>query len=84
MSAPQILRQAAETIEARSRLRDQEGERSMCKTVAAFNALTGNSLSETDGWVFMALVKLARSQHGQDPDNFVDCCAYAALAGESM
>lgn len=82
-SAPELLRRAAGIIEERAAKRDQDGERSMAKTVAAFNDLTGNKLSVTDGWVFMAIVKLARSQHGLDLDNFVDGAAFIALAGES-
>lgn len=60
------------------------GERSMAKTVAAFNAITGKSLTETEGWTFMELLKIARSfQGGFKQDNFEDRVAYAALAGEA-
>ena len=61
-----------------------EGERSMGKTVAAFNALTGHDLTEQQGWQFMELLKIARSNQGAyRADCFVDGAAYAALAGEA-
>lgn len=84
-TAPAILRAAAETIEARAVERDQpSGERSMGRTVAAFNALTGHQLSERDGWLFMVTLKMARActtPAGQ-ADDYVDLAAYSALAGE--
>jgi hypothetical protein len=83
MTAANILRTAADTIEARGRLRDSGKERSMARTVATFNALTGHALTETQGWTFMLLLKLAREQSGHDPDNWIDATAYAALAAES-
>ena len=83
MKPEQVLRTAADTIEARAALRDRGQERSMARTVKAFNALTGHELSETDGWVFMVMLKLGREQSGHDPDNFVDGTAFMALAGES-
>lgn len=61
-----------------------EGERSMAKTVAMFNKLTDNSLSEEDGWMFMVLLKVVRSQQGNyREDNYADGAAYMALAGET-
>lgn len=60
------------------------GERSMEKTVIAFNALTGHNLTEEQGWLFMETLKLARSQQGQfKRDNYEDAVAYAALRGEA-
>jgi hypothetical protein len=61
-----------------------KGERSMGKTVVAFNALTGHNLTEQQGWQFMELLKIARSNQGKyRADCFVDGAAYAALAGEA-
>lgn len=82
MTAAQILRTAADTIEARGRVRDSGQERSMKKTIDTFNALTGHRLTEEQGWQFMVLLKLARQQSAHDPDNYIDASAYAALAGE--
>lgn len=86
MSAPDVLRTAAETIEARAAERDKpEGERSMARVVQGFNALSGHKLSETDGWLFMAVLKIGRHYGGSryQPDDFVDLSAYGALAGEA-
>jgi hypothetical protein len=60
-----------------------EGERSMARCVAAFNALTGHQLTEREGWMFMAMLKASRAQAGAlNLDDYVDGAAYFALAGE--
>jgi len=84
-NAPQILANAINCIGNRAQERDQpNGERSMTKAVNSFNALTGHKLTEREGWVFMAILKLSRSQAGRHQlDDYVDGCAYIALAGES-
>lgn len=87
MSASEILRAAAATIDQRGTERDQPGgERSMSRTVAAFNALTGHQLSERDGWLFMVALKAARATATPvgRPDDYLDGAAYFALAGESV
>lgn len=83
-SAQNVLELAAYGIVSQGNLRDMaSGERSMRRTVAAFNALTGNALSERDGWLFMAVVKAARSVYGaHNADDYQDGAAYFALAGE--
>ena len=61
-----------------------EGERSMGATVDAFHAVTGVSMTEEQGWLFMALLKAVRSQHGAyRADSYEDGAAYFALAGEA-
>lgn len=84
-SATAILRRAADLIDERAHERDRPGgERSMAATVAAFNAIYGADLSETQGWVFMALLKMARSAGGAyKADDYEDLTAYSALAAES-
>ncbi len=60
------------------------GERSMAKTVAAFDAIHGLGMTEVQGWQFMELLKIVRSSQGEFKlDTFVDGAAYAALAGEA-
>ena len=60
-----------------------QGERSMGRTVEAFNAITGHKLSEEQGWLFMSCLKLVRSQQGKYKfDNYADLTAYASLMGE--
>lgn len=84
MPAADLLRDAAKAIDDRAALRDQPGgERSMSRTVAAFNTLTGHSLSELDGWRFMCVLKMARAAGGAfHLDDWTDLSGYGALAGE--
>lgn len=84
--ADEILQIAEETIAQRGVMYDSTGqqqERSMGKVVTMFNALTGHELTIEQGWKFMCLLKLARSEQGEfSLDSFIDLAAYAALAGE--
>ena len=86
MRADQIISTAIQTIEDRSVNYDccENGERSMDTIIPAFNALTGHMLTRQQGYLFMILLKAARSQQGADKlDNWVDMAAYAGLAGEA-
>lgn len=85
VDAPGLLHEAADAIASRAALRDcPNGERSMARCVAAFNAITGRDLSEVEGWHFMELLKLARATAGgHNLDDHTDRAAYAALAGEA-
>lgn len=81
--------QAAIDIQAeRAKEYDQpEGERSMGRTVAAFNAITGHNLSEADGWLMLQILKDVRQW--QNPNKFhedsaLDCVAYASLKAEAL
>lgn len=86
MDAIEILHSAEICIGDRAASRDlPDGERSMARTVAAFNAFTGRQLSERDGWLFMCCLKAAweATPGGRhNPDDCVDLSAYAALMGE--
>lgn len=84
-TATDILEAAASDIVQRGKLRDKStGERSMARTVAAFNALHGTALTDVQGWQFMALLKLARATGGRHhADDYQDGAAYIALAGEA-
>lgn len=57
----------------------------MQRTVTAFNAITGHSLSEADGWLLMQVLKDVRDRQRTDPhkDSLEDCIAYAALKAEA-
>ena len=83
-AASDILLCAADCITERAAQRDKpDGERSMARAVASFNALTEHRLSERDGWLFMAILKAARAQGSlHHIDDYVDMAAYSALAGE--
>ena len=85
IAAKDILNNAAAEMQDRAASRDTpEGERSMGRCVKAFNAMFGTELTETQGWQFMELLKMARSAGGAFRlDDFTDGVAYAALAGES-
>lgn len=86
MKAPEILTRSAEIMAERAKQYDSpEGERSMGKAVAAFNAVTGQSLSEANGWLLMALLKMVRDNTTDKPheDSINDLVAYGALYGEA-
>ena len=88
MKAPEALEKAAQHMRDRAATYDKpEGERSMAKTVAAFNAITGKFLSVAEGWLFMAVLKQVRVfQNPAKPhqDSLEDGVAYAALLAEEM
>ena len=82
-----FLDEASNTLRARAQLRDAttSGERSMAKTVAIFNAWTGSSMTEDDGWRFMIALKQAREVQGfYNRDDYVDGSAYFSLLGENQ
>lgn len=85
--ANQIVQAALQHMEDRAVTYDnQGGERSIGKTVAAFNAVTGDGNMDTEerGWLFMLLLKAVRSQQGSFKlDNYEDLAAYAGLMGEA-
>jgi len=85
MNAPEFLAQAAAEMADRARTYDQpQGERSMAKTVAMFNAAEGLALTEAQGWRFMVCLKYARATQGEHrDDNYTDGVAYFGLAGEA-
>ena len=64
-----------------------EGERSAAQTVTAFNAITGRDLTESEGWLFLQLLKDVRqwSNVGKfHADSAIDSVGYAALKGEAL
>ena len=82
-----FLAKAAALIAQRGQQYDQlEGERSMGKTVTAFNAITGMSLTESEGWLLVQLLKDVRqwSTPNYHQDSAEDCVAYAALKAEAL
>ena len=83
--AHEFLEKGGGHMKDRASQRDAEdGERSMKRCVEAFNALEGTTLTETQGWKFMVMLKMARSVSGDfTADDYEDMAAYAGLAGES-
>ncbi len=85
-TAGDFLRDAGATMDERAKEYDQPGgERNMAATVVAFNAITGLALSESQGWLFMELLKARRdfATPGGHADSQRDRVAYAALAAEA-
>lgn len=84
--AQDILVAAADAITSRASSRDlEDGERTMGRCVATFNAWRNRSgpVTEAEGWIFMALLKLCRANAGSHHlDDYVDAAGYIALAGE--
>lgn len=81
-----FLEEASTVMKQRAALRDKpEGERSMAAIVNTFNALTGNHLTEAEGWEFMILLKMVRGRQGNyNRDDYVDMAAYSGLLGECV
>ena len=87
MSAVELLESAKAHLKDRAATYDKlDGERSIGAAVDAFRAVTGDGLmnSAERGWLFMALLKMVRSQQGgYRADNYEDGAAYFALMGEA-
>lgn len=85
MKANEILNNAAELIDQRGKERDKDdGERSMARCVKSFNEMTGNNLTETQGWQFMMFLKMARMEGGAFKfDDYEDNVSYSGLMAES-
>lgn len=85
--APALLDEAARIMEERGKQYDQSGgERSMGKVVAAFNIVTGQDLTEVEGWYLMELLKDVRffsNTETPHADSLTDKIAYAALKAEA-
>lgn len=86
MNAIDFLDAAAAHMGQRAQTYDSPtGERSMGAAIDAFNSITGQSLSESDGWLLMVCLKLVRMHQraGFHQDSAEDAVAYAALLGEA-
>lgn len=85
-TAPEFLHRAATIMEERGKQYDKPGgERSMGKTVAAFNAITGRDLTEAEGWLLLETLKNVRlwQKPGFHQDSADDGVAYSALKAEA-
>lgn len=86
VKAQDLLHRAASLMDERGKQYDQRsGERSMQATVMAFNAISGHCLTEADGFLLMAILKMVRDQSREKPhrDSLDDLVAYASLYGEA-
>lgn len=84
-NAADFLQAGIEHMKDRASTYDKpEGERSMGRTVAMFNAVTDLGMSEEQGWLFLLCLKAVRSQQGAyRADNYEDGAAYFGLMGET-
>jgi len=85
--AVDYLDKSKSLMEERGKTYDNSNkERSMAATVKAFNAITGNSLTESEGWEFMLILKQVRQFSNPDfhRDSAEDSVAYSALLAESL
>jgi hypothetical protein len=85
-TAEQFLSQAADLLIERGKQYDKPGgERSMGSTVKAFNAITNKTLSESEGWLFMSILKRVRQFQGPyHKDSAEDSVSYSALEAEAL
>lgn len=87
-TAPEFLDKASALMRQRGEQYDKpEGERSMGVCVKAFNTITGQNLTESEGWLLLQILKDVRQW--QNPGNYhadsaEDCIAYAALKAEAL
>lgn len=87
MKSTEFLQAAIEVQAERGKQYDKpSGERSMAATVSAFNCITGSMLEESDGWMFLGLLKLVRQAQNPEKyhhDSALDFVAYASLYAEA-
>jgi hypothetical protein len=86
ITSDQLLNKARAIMVQRGAQYDKPGgERSMSATVEAYNAITGQEMSEANGWLLMALLKMVRDNQRPAPnvDSIEDLVAYASLYGEA-
>ena len=87
MKSTEFLQSAMDVQKERGEQYDKpSGERSMAATVSAFNCITGYTLEEADGWMFMGLLKLVRQAQNAEKyhhDSALDFVAYASLYAEA-
>lgn len=87
MKSTEFLQAAMDVQAERGKQYDKpSGERSMAATISAFNCITGSMLEESDGWMFLALLKLVRQSQNPEQyhhDSALDFVAYASLYAEA-
>lgn len=88
--ASAFLKEADKIMIERGKVYDKgdelEKERSMNKTVIAFKAITGKELTDSEGWLFMLLLKQVRQWSVKEyhEDSAIDSVSYSALLAESL
>lgn len=83
----ELIEEIIETLISRGEEYDSAaGERSMGKAVAAFAHITGQDLSEAEGWLLLQLLKDVRqwSKDSYHHDSALDCIGYSLLKAEAL
>jgi len=86
MKVETLLQNALDLLAERGKQYDSpSGERSMGRTIAAFNAITGRELTEAEGMLILALLKMVRDRQREKGhvDSCEDLIAYCALYAEA-
>lgn len=85
-SSEYFLQRAIDLQKERGKEYDNGQERSMGKIVEVFNIITGKNISESEGWLFMQILKDVRQWTKPDyhADSAEDCVSYAALKAEAL
>lgn len=88
MKSTDFLQSAIDVQAERGKQYDSpEGERSMGRTMAAFNAITGRDLAEAEGWLLLQILKDVRQWQNPEQyhhDSALDGVAYASLKAEAL
>lgn len=87
ISSETFLMEALRLQKERGEEYDQEGgERSMAKTVEIFNVYKDLDLKESDGWLFMEILKNVRQLSKEEfhEDSASDGVAYSSLKAEAQ
>lgn len=85
-TASDFLKIAQSILDQRGKQYDKpKGERSMAATVNAFNAITGQSITESHGWLLLTLLKMVRDNQRKAPheDSCMDLVTYSSLYAEA-
>lgn len=87
MKAQEILRNAADIVSGARQVLHGPARSDFTKIATLWNAYQGarpaGPLNDVDVAIMMVLLKVARSQSGaHNPDDYLDMCGYAAIAGE--
>jgi hypothetical protein len=81
MNARDYLNQARATIQDRG-LDYGHPSDNMQRTAALWSSYLEMPITDYQVAMCMALVKIARSMESSKPDNYIDGCAYFAIAGQ--
>jgi len=85
-SSQDFLKAAVRIQEERAKEYDSpEGERSMGAVVLAFNAITGQNITEAQGWLLLEILKNVRlfTAPGFHFDSALDGVSYSSLKAEA-